>query len=238
MAVTRATLICVVVLSVLSVHHTSAAQESGEVQETVKTPEQLIDESHGVLQAFLRDPKMPGFSKYIKDAKAIVIVPSFGRAGLLIGFSGGKGIMLRRTPSNSWNGPAFYNLSGAGFGVQLGASVSRLVMLVMNDRSAEKILDGQIKFGGGVSVAAGPVGIGEGTSGTEGPSEQPDVYSYVSSKGLYVGISVEGMAMQPVPELNTALYRQPASPEEILTRGQFHSDAAAGLITELGKAVQ
>ena len=65
-----------------------------------------------------------------------------------------------------WSAPAFVNISGGSFGLQLGAESSDLVLFFMNDRGARSLVKGSgITLGGEASVAAGPFGRTGGADG-------------------------------------------------------------------------
>jgi len=51
-----------------------------------------------------------------------------------------------------------FALEGANIGFQLGGQATDFVLLVMNPRGAESILNSKVKLGGDASAAAGPKG--------------------------------------------------------------------------------
>ena len=59
--------------------------------------------------------------------------------------------------NGAWGAPAMYNLDQGGVGVQLG-STADFVLVVMNQKGEEQILNGKTKLGGNAAAAAGPTG--------------------------------------------------------------------------------
>jgi lipid-binding SYLF domain-containing protein len=57
-------------------------------------------------------------------------------------------------------------LHKGSIGAQIGAESTDLVLLIMNDRGIERLLQDQVTLGGEASIAAGPVGR-SGTAETD-----------------------------------------------------------------------
>jgi lipid-binding SYLF domain-containing protein len=131
----------------------------------------------------------------VEHCKCIVVLPSVLKAAIGYGARHGSGAMTCRTASG-WSAPAFVNISGGSFGLQLGAESTDLVLFFMTDRGARSLVNGsRITLGGKASVAAGPFGrSAEAGTNLELRSE---IYSYARSKGLFAGLSVEGAHLGP-----------------------------------------
>lgn len=131
----------------------------------------------------------------LERCKCVAVIPSVLSAGIGIGARHGSGVMSCRTP-DGWSAPAFVNITGGSFGLQLGAQSTDLVLFFMNDRGARSLVNGtRITLGGKASVAAGPFGrSGEAATNLELKSE---IYSYARSKGLFAGLSIEGARLAP-----------------------------------------
>ena len=57
-----------------------------------------------------------------------------------------------------------YALDGGSFGLQLGAESTDVVLLVMNNRGVDALLNSKVKLGANASAAAGPKGRNVGAS--------------------------------------------------------------------------
>jgi len=131
----------------------------------------------------------------LDGCKCIAVLPGVLSAGIGVGARHGSGVMTCRTASG-WSAPAFVNITGGSWGLQLGAESTDLVLFFMNDRGARSLVHGtRITLGGKASVAAGPFGrSGEAATNLELKSE---IYSYARSKGLFAGLSIEGARLAP-----------------------------------------
>jgi len=95
----------------------------------------------------------------LEDAHCIVIVPNLKTGAFIVGGKYGKGYLLCRNKRGpGWSASATVRIEGGSFGFQIGGSSTDLIMLVMNERGAEKLLESKFTLGAEGSVAAGPVG--------------------------------------------------------------------------------
>ena len=115
-------------------------------------------------------------------------------------------MLVVRDPSRGWSDPAFYTLAAGSLGLQLGGQVSETVFTVMNDRALNALIDNQFKFGGDISVAAGPSGKRTGSSATTNFGS--DVYSFAFTEGLFGGVSFEGAGVLQEQFLEHRLLRR------------------------------
>ncbi len=106
---------------------------------------------------FRNDPGMTWLQRNLPRAKAVMIAPALTKAGLIVGGSGGRAVVVARDPkSGKWVGPAFYTLASGSVGFQAGVAVTEMVTLVMSDRGLNSLLSDSFKMGGDATVAAGP----------------------------------------------------------------------------------
>jgi lipid-binding SYLF domain-containing protein len=194
---------------------------------------QVAEKAKLTVEQFQTDPNMASLRDYAKKAKGMLILPQMLRAAFIVGASGGSGVLMARDEkANQWRGPAFYTLGGASFGFQAGADAAEVIILAMTERGVTKLLSSQVKLGGDISVAAGPVG-GGAAAATAGLSA--DLISYSMAKGLYGGFSVDGAVVGVREALNQAYYGKPVNPTDILIRGAVKNPQAAPLIGAVAK---
>ena len=192
----------------------------------------LVDSSHRTLQQFISDPNMQVIKDLSKRARGIIIVPQMIRGGLIVGGTGGHGILLARDQKTGhWHGPAFYSIGSLTFGLQIGGEVSQIVMFVMSDKGLNSMMSSSFKLGADVTMAAGPIGGGA-------KAATADILAYSRSKGAFGGFTVEGGVMQTLDSWNTSYYESAAaSSSEILishTVSNSYSDEIIKTITEIG----
>ena len=173
---------------------TTGIASAGTAEDSAKQGKKLTDAT-AVYHELITAPDRAVPKELLENCKCIVVLPGVLKAAAGYGARHGSGAMACRT-ANGWSAPAFVNITGGSFGLQLGAESTDLVLFFMNDRGARSLVNGsRITLGGKVSVAAGPFGrSGEVSTNLELKSE---IYSYARSKGLFAGASIEGAHLGP-----------------------------------------
>jgi lipid-binding SYLF domain-containing protein len=136
-------------------------------------------------------------------AEAVAVFPGMLKAGLVVGGRGGSGIISRRV-TGGWSAPAFFKMAGASVGLQIGAAKTDLVLLFMNDSALRGLLEDKLELGGEASAAAGPVG--RSAAASTNLTLDAGILSYSHSKGLFGGLELKGVVINPDNNLNEALY--------------------------------
>jgi SH3 domain-containing YSC84-like protein 1 len=195
----------------------------------------LVDRASLTIEGFLNDQTMTYLRNNLKYAKGVLITPSLFKAAFWVGGSGGRGILMVRDPrTNTWSGPVFYTIGGGSLGLQFGASSSEVVMMVMTQKGIESLYATTFKLGGGVSAAAGPVGIG--AEGATAPNLSADFLSFARSKGAFIGVSLDGAVISVSGDHNQAYYAQPVRPVDVFEKKGVHNPGADKLRDRLADA--
>lgn len=145
-------------------------------------------------------------------AEAIAVFPGVIKGGFIIGARGGHGVISRRV-KGGWSPPAFFNLGGGSVGLLIGASKTDFVLLFMNTGALESLMNNRFEIGAEGSVAAGPVG--RSSSASTDVQLNAQILSYSRSKGLFAGLELKGVVIDPDNDDNTAVYGKKAA--EILS---------------------
>ena len=183
----------------------------------------LVDQSTITLNRFNSDPNMEAFRDLAKRSRAIMIIPQMLRGGLVVGGTGGNGVLLARNmKTGHWMGPAFYGIGSITFGLQVGAEASEVIMIILTDKGLKTMLSSSFKLGADVTIAAGPIGMG--TKATTA-----DILAYSISKGAFGGFTVEGAIMQTKDDWNHMYYNKQVSTADILLAGSAVNDHSARL---------
>ncbi|MEJ8852861.1 lipid-binding SYLF domain-containing protein [Variovorax rhizosphaerae] len=164
----------------------------------------------------------------VAQTGGVLIFPRIIKAGFVLAGAGGTGVLLVRDPktNNEWRGPAFYTLSAASLGLQLGASWAELVVLVNTQNALNSLYNNpaMLKFGGDASFAFWDKGMNVGATPTT------DFLAYSNDKGVaFFGLAVDGSVLSARPPLNEAYYGKPATALSILFDPQVSTPAAQGL---------
>src|ERR1700710_694563 len=118
-----------------------------------------LDESATVLSEVMSTPEKAIPTDLLEKAHCIVIVPGLKKGAFIVGGKYGKGfISCRRQGHSGWSAPGAIRVEGGSFGFQIGGSETDVIMLVMNQRGADRLLQSKFTLGGDAEVAAGPVG--------------------------------------------------------------------------------
>jgi lipid-binding SYLF domain-containing protein len=142
------------------------------------------------------------------DKAEAIAVFEVVKAGFIVGGRTGHGVISRRV-KGGWSAPAFYNLNGGSFGLQIGGAKVELVLLFMNTGAVESLMKDKFEIGGEGSVAAGPVG--RSASASTDAQLKAQILSYSRSKGLFAGLEIKGVAISPDNNDNEPVYGMKAN---------------------------
>lgn len=172
----------------------------------------------------------------LAKADCVLIFPGVKKVAVGVGATYGRGALVcRQGPEmkGAWGAPAMYSLDAGSVGLQLGSSSTDFVLVVMNRKGAEQILNGKTKLGGNAAAAAGPTGAQ--TTGFNSAAMTADVLTYSRSKGIFAGVSLGGAKIDGDQDANKALYGKDLGPREIVQSNQEIRPAAKPLVDELNK---
>lgn len=82
-------------------------------------------------------------NQILKSAKCIAIIPGDKKFAFIFGGNYGRGVATCRTV-HGWSAPVFLAVDGGSVGYQIGGSSTDLVMIFMNDRALQSLLERQI----------------------------------------------------------------------------------------------
>ena len=193
----------------------------------------LIADSTIALQRLDNNENLKPALDLLKRARAVMIFPGLLKGAFFFGGEGGSGVLLARGADGTWSYPAFYTLGSVSFGLQVGGQSSEAILIVMNDKALTALMDDQVKIGGDLSAAAGPVGTGVEASATTSLGE--DIYTYSSNKGLFIGASFEGAIIARREDWNGEFYNGVSAPKAIVLERKASNPLADPLRTELDR---
>jgi lipid-binding SYLF domain-containing protein len=202
-----------------------------EIQ-TVTSARQTLDQFGG-LQIESIPPAM------LHAAEGVAIFPNMIKGGFILGVNYGKGVLMVRRPDRSWSPPVMVTMGGGSLGFQAGLQAADIVLVFATPRSLQGMLSGQkVTLGADASVALGP--IGRQANAATDARLGAEIYSYARSRGLFLGVSVNGASLSIDDRANAMLYgRFGVTPQEVFEgRGlAFHEEVQA-LITDLASRTQ
>ena len=194
----------------------------------------LVEESGKVLSEVQQMPDQSIPEDLLRKASGIAVFPNTISAGFGIGGKYGQGIIIVRDKSGNWSPPAIFTIAGGSIGWQIGGQATDFVLLIMNRRSIDGILQSQFKLGADANVAAGPVG--RSAEASTDAQLKGGILSYSRSRGLFAGVKLEGAVITQHWDGDEALYGKPISAESILIKNIVKiPESADGLVKLLNK---
>lgn len=227
--------ICLVVgMAGSAAAQTAAKDFHDEIEQTTKASQ--------IFRAIMSAPDKAIPQRVLDDADCIAVFPQVIKAAFGIGGRGGRGVVVCRTGS-AWSAPAYLNVGGASFGFQIGAESTDYVMLFMTPESAKSLLETNVKLGGNISVAAGPIGREAGAATDLKLNAQ--ILSYSRSKGLFAGAALEGAVIEtangdmrdvygPNVTSREVLFGTVKPPEEVTAFGKTIASFTPGKVSTSG----
>lgn len=154
-------------------------------------------------------------SDLLSKAQCILVLPNVKKGGFIVGGSGGRGALSCRGGekfNGKWSTPAMYSIGGASVGLQVGGSSTDFVLLVMDDKGVNAILQDKTKVGADASATAGPSSAASTASNVGGA----DLVTYSRSSGLFAGVSLDGATLHQDKDANQRLYGKIVAAKEIV----------------------
>ena len=162
-----------------------------------------LDESAQVLNEIMGAPDKGIPEDLLEKAHCVVIVPCLKKAAFIFGGKYGKGFISCRE-GNGWSAPGAVRIEGGSVGFQVGGSETDVVMLVMNETGAKKLLSSQFTLGGEGEVAAGPVG--RSAAAQTDAKFTAEILAWSRARGVFAGIALQGATLRQDLDDNQALY--------------------------------
>ncbi len=175
--------------------------------------EDTLRQANLVLQGLLDSKNIP--SGLLSKADCVLILPGVKKFGFGVGGSGGRGPLLCRSGQDfkgKWSAPAMYSVGGASVGLQVGGSSTDFVLLLMNAKVVNQVLNGKTKMGTDATAAAGP-------GATAASASDVDILTYGRAKGVFAGVSLGGATVEPDNDANYRLYGKTLTSTDIVRKG-------------------
>ncbi len=183
-----------------------SSKESDEAQRAVETA--------NVLTGVMDIPESAIPEELMARAHGIAVIPHVVKGAFGVGGQWGKGLMSQRHEDGSWSAPAYVEIGGGSFGLQIGVQASDIVLVFTNEDGLKGLLKGKLKLGADASATAGPVGR-KAEVGTD-VLLRSAVFAYSRSKGLFAGISLDGSVISIDDSANHKVYGKNVTGEQIL----------------------
>jgi len=193
-----------------------------------------VAEAAKVLNEVMGTPEHAIPTDLFNKSQCIAILPGVKKAGLGIGGQFGKGILsCRIQDGKAWSGPSTVRIEGGSFGLQIGGSSTDVILLILNERGAEKLLQSKFTVGVDAAAAAGPVG--RDAKAETDIQMHAEILSYSRSRGAFVGISLDGSTLRQDADDNKVIYGKEVTPQQIVSGAVPRPESVKPLLNALEK---
>jgi SH3 domain-containing YSC84-like protein 1 len=174
----------------------------------------------------------PNARDLLHRARGVMIIPSLVKGGFIFGAQGGTGVLLSRDPKTGiWSYPAFYAMGAGSFGLQIGLEVSKIMLIIMNDKALNAIMRAEFKIGAEAGIAV--VTLGGGAEASTTAAGGADIYALAESAGLFGGVAIQGGIVKPRVEQDHTYYGPNVTAQDIVLRRAVKNPGAENLRTAL-----
>ena len=189
----------------------------------VKNEAERATDSAKVLTAIMGIPESAIPDELMGRAHGIAVIPHVVKGAFGFGGQWGKGLAAQRREDGSWSAPAYIQITGGSFGLQLGVQATDLILVFTDENGMKPLLKGKVQIGADASAAAGPVGR-KAAIGTD-VLLRTAIFTYSRSKGLFAGVSLDGSAITIDDDANHRVYGSNVTGENILVRGTVRANS-------------
>ncbi|HEY7837323.1 MAG TPA: YSC84-related protein [Terriglobales bacterium] len=253
-----------VILAVVGIGAVAGSLQLGAAAASPSSREQDVQRVQAATAIFRDVFQGPGREipeSVLRNGECVAIIPGYKTFALTLGGSYGKGIAMCRlsaateatnTPAATttprrgtggaaaapgqipgWSAPIFISIGGASLGPQIGVDSADVVMVFQTRRGLEAMLNNKLRLGASAAAAAGP--IGRRVEAATDATVRAQAVSYAHSRGLFVGVNLNGAIVQPDESGNRAMYPH-AYWQDVLDGKLATPTAARPLISELERS--
>lgn len=162
-----------------------------------------LDAASRVLNEIEATPDKSIPTRILASATCVAVVPAYKKAAFVVGGSYGQGVVTCKT-AHGWSAPAFIQMAGGSWGLQIGGQSTDLVLIAVNQKGMQDLLKSKFKIGGDAAAAAGPVGRNAGAA--TNLTLQSELLTYSRSQGLFAGIDLNGTVVNQNTEDTRTFY--------------------------------
>jgi SH3 domain-containing YSC84-like protein 1 len=172
-------------------------------------PNVTVQQAEQVLAELVAIPARRIPQRMLAEAQAIAVIPRVIKVGFIAGVRRGHGVVMTRDADGEWSLPQFLTLTGGSIGWQAGIQGTDVVLVFRTKTSVENLMRGKFTIGADAAAAAGPVG--RNASAATDAQLGAEILSYSRSRGLFVGVSLDGTVLEIDQTANTAFYGAPST---------------------------
>jgi lipid-binding SYLF domain-containing protein len=196
-------------------HRSSTQDKAGaSAARQEATAKKHVDDAVAVVERMNKEARLKDM---LQQAKGVFILPTYGRAALGVGASGGAGVLLVKRDDGVWSDPAFYNIGGINIGAQAGAEGGPISMVLNSDKAVQSFMQ---KNNFSLSADAG-LTVVDWARIAQGSTGLGDVVVWAGTKGLFGNVATIGVNDIRLNErLTNAYYHESVAVADVIS-GKF-----------------
>jgi lipid-binding SYLF domain-containing protein len=163
------------------------ASAAGDPAETLRRSEQVLADLMAIPARQIPQHLLAG-------ATGVAVIPDVTKIGFIAGVRRGHGVVMVRDAEGEWSLPQFITLTGGSVGWQAGIQGTDVVLVFKSRKGVDGLMKGKFTIGADASVSAGP--IGRDAEAATDASLKAEILSYSRSRGLFLGVSIDGSALE------------------------------------------
>ena len=188
-------------------------------------PEQVVDSSAKVIDGFKSNPN---FTKLLEKAKGVFIIPNLVKGAVVVGGSGGTGVLLAHD-NGHWSDPAFMTLGSISIGAQAGAKAGPVVMFLMTPKAVGDFTQSNnFSINGNANLT-----IVKWAPNAQGSVGKGDVIVWSGQDGAFAGLDINGADVHADTGYDKAYYNNRFTETKQIIESQTGPASASQLMTEL-----
>jgi len=190
-----------------------------------------VDKAVAVVDQMKTDPSA---NALLREARGVMVVPDYGKAGFIVGGQGGVGVLMARH-GGEWSDPAFFTIGGLSIGLQAGGEVGSIAYVLMTEKAVDAFESHTNKFTLGADAGLTVVSY-TGNATIAATTPPADVVVWSGAKGLFGGVSVGATDVVQNTKLDESYYQGFVNTRQILA-GQVTNPHAHDLRVALNTRV-
>jgi SH3 domain-containing YSC84-like protein 1 len=188
-------------------------------------PQQVVDASAKVVAGFKSNPN---FTSLLGKAKGVFIVPDLVKGAVVVGGSGGTGVLVAHD-NGHWSDPAFMTIGSISIGAQAGGKAGPVVMFLMTPKAV-----GDFTQHDNFSINANAnLTIVKWAPNAQGSVGKGDVIVWSGQNGAFAGLDVSGADVHADTGYDKTYYNNKYSQTKQVIESQTGPGNASKLLTEL-----
>ncbi len=202
------------------------AQSQSNDSSAKAAAQRIVDQSVDAIQALKSNGD---FQSLAKKAKGIFLVPTLAKGAVVVGGSGGTGVLLVRDRNGGWSDPAFLTIGSISIGAQAGGKAGPVAILLMTDKAvADFTQNNNFSINGNAGLT-----VVNWSPTAQGSVGKGDVVIWSGQSGLFAGLNISGSDVVADTAADHAFYGSEQADTQSITSDQVKNDAADKLKSAL-----